>query len=78
MDMVIKMFDIWSIPDESDLSEVRDILLQNGMFDPDRSGTDHPEEEWTDEIVYEQNENFAKCIECDQMQSLKEAFPEDY
>jgi hypothetical protein len=78
MDVGIMPFDIWTIPDESDLSEVRDILVENGMFNPDRSGTDHPDEEWTDEIVYEQNENFTKWIEYDQMQSLKEAFPEEY
>lgn len=71
-------FDIWTIPDESDLSEVRDILVENGMFNPDRSGTDHLDEEWTDEIVYEQNMNFAECIELDQTRSLSEAFPEGY
>jgi len=36
-------------------SDEYDILLTNGMFNPDRSGMDHPDEEWTDEIVYEQN-----------------------
>jgi hypothetical protein len=59
-------------------SEEYDILLTNGMFNPDRSGMDHPDEEWTDEIVYEQNENFAECIELDQIRSLSEAFPEGY
>ena len=38
-------FDIWSIPDESDLSGVRDILVMNGMFNPDRSGVDYPQKE---------------------------------
>ena len=56
-------FDIWSIPDESDLSEVRDTLVKNGMFNPGRSGTEKEYQDFERDEIELHNKNFAECIE---------------
>jgi hypothetical protein len=60
-------FDIWTIPDESDLSEVRDTLLLNGMFQSGRSGTEKEYQDFELAEIELHNKNFAECIELDQM-----------
>ena len=37
---------------------------------------DYPYGEW--DLIEQHNHNFAECLEYDQMQTLKEAFPEGY
>ena len=72
------MFDIWTIPDESDLSDIRDTLLQNGMFQSGRSGTEKEYQDFERDEIELHNNNFAECLEYDQTQSLKEVFPGEY
>jgi len=57
------MFDIWTIPDESDLSDIRDTLLQNGMFQSGRSGTEKEYQDFERDEIELHNKNFAECIE---------------
>jgi hypothetical protein len=59
-------------------SEEYDILLMNGMFNPDRSGTEKEYQNFERDEINLHIKNFAECIQSDQMQTLQEAFPEGY
>ena len=59
-------------------SDEYDILLTNGMFNPDRSGTEKEYQDFELAEIELHNKNFAECIELDQIRSLSEAFPEGY
>ena len=64
--------------DEIYFLEEYDILLTNGMFNPGRSGTEKEYQDFERDEIELHNQNFAEGLEYDQMQSLKEAFPEGY